>query len=432
MIRSLPARLKALSFYLLPACALLAAASFLYLPSDARAAETGLATAVGWLSFAASGYCIVLVARLRSTKRENYFLGENARVSEKRSRYVERRNRELRSQIDVLSAMREISRIVNSDVNFTSMLAEILRIIGGLIDPREVTLLLREADTDELVPKAQLRLDTLRFDDEVVAEPECYAEAVSAWEHGRITRSLDDHTLKLAIPLDADKEAFGVLRIVVPVDGTSQEQSAKVAQHEASLREIAKHIALSVKTSRLHSESILDSLTGLFTKGHFRQELASNADRARRHGTTFSLVMMDIDHFKQTNDTHGHLTGDIVLSEVAGLLRSQLRKYDTAYRYGGEELALLLPETTLEHGLKIAERVRGQIESKQFVGDKGQVVPITISLGVAEHENDLPRTDELIHRADQALYHAKRTGRNRAVPWSEVEQESPDQRVPAS
>jgi diguanylate cyclase (GGDEF)-like protein len=124
------------------------------------------------------------------------------------------------------------------------------------------------------------------------------------------------------------------------------------------------------------------------------------------------------------NDKHGHLTGDLILAGVARALKRGLRKYDSAYRYGGEELALLLPETILDGGLRIAERLRKQIQGRQFTSESGEKLSVTISLGVAEFESKMSAIDDLISRADQALYHAKRTGRNRVVAWDKSHAQS--------
>ena len=149
----------------------------------------------------------------------------------------------------------------------------------------------------------------------------------------------------------------------------------------------------------------------------FRSQLEAYLDKCRRHKQTLALIMLDIDHFKSVNDTYGHLTGDVILAGVARALKKGLRKYDSAYRCGGEEMALLLPETTLDGGLRIAERLRKQIQSRQFTAENREKVSVTVSLGVAEFEPTMGAVDDLISRSDQALYAAKRAGRNRIVAW---------------
>ncbi len=158
-----------------------------------------------------------------------------------------------------------------------------------------------------------------------------------------------------------------------------------------------------------------DALTGANNKRAFDEELQREVFRFLRYHRPLSLVMMDIDHFKRVNDTHGHLTGDHVLSRLGALISGLARPEDIFCRYGGEEFALLLPETDLQTALERAEETRAAVERTRFVFDD-MVIPITISAGVAEAWTGMQEPDEFVAAADRRLYRAKENGRNRVEP----------------
>ncbi len=161
--------------------------------------------------------------------------------------------------------------------------------------------------------------------------------------------------------------------------------------------------------------SIIDGLTGVHNKRYFLEFLERELAVAVRHTAPLSLIMVDIDHFKKVNDTHGHLAGDAALKELCRRLKPRVRATDLIARYGGEEFAVVLPATTRDGALQYAEVLRALVESEPFPYDALRI-PCTISLGVAAVEPAAPgTTDELIKRADANLYDAKRSGRNRAV-----------------
>jgi len=185
------------------------------------------------------------------------------------------------------------------------------------------------------------------------------------------------------------------------------------AQVEARTAELAR------ANAQLTKLAITDPLTGVFNRRHFfdlaQQELA----RAQRYGHSLSAIMLDLDHFKQINDQHGHLAGDCVLQTTAKRIRDNIRDIDILGRYGGEEFSVLLPNTALSGAQEIAERVCKIIGSED-VNVNGEEILVTASLGlVSVEELANVRIELLFDQADQALYKAKQTGRNRVVTWSE-------------
>ena len=162
-----------------------------------------------------------------------------------------------------------------------------------------------------------------------------------------------------------------------------------------------------------------DSLTGLSVRSYFVERAQAELSRSKRHGLSCALMMVDLDLFKQKNDTFGHLVGDVVLKDVARLLHSNLREIDLIGRFGGEEFLLLLVETKVEQAMAIAQRLRQLVEVHP-IRAYDELLTQTISVGLAAFPEDAQTLDELIERADQALYAAKRQGRNRVVAWSEA------------
>ena len=163
----------------------------------------------------------------------------------------------------------------------------------------------------------------------------------------------------------------------------------------------------------LVSSALRDGLTRLFNKRYLMDRLDSELKFARRHETAVSLLMLDLDHFKKVNDTYGHLTGDAVLTHVSSLLLRAVRIEDVVARFGGEELAVVLRATGLDPAVHTGDRLRRAIEGST-VSFQGQELRVTVSVGVAGFPSTPASTpEELVEAADQALYRAKRAGRNR-------------------
>jgi diguanylate cyclase (GGDEF)-like protein len=184
---------------------------------------------------------------------------------------------------------------------------------------------------------------------------------------------------------------------------------------------LASQLAIGIEKALLYEEverlSITDGLTGLYVHRFFQERLEEELRRAARYATRLSLLMLDIDHFKDVNDTLGHGAGDEVLKKVAGLLASKGESLDLVARYGGEEFSLVLPDQDLPAALKKAERIRAAVEGEPFQFN-GQALRITLSAGVACYPDHAMTPKLLIERADQALYASKTAGRNRVTAAS--------------
>ncbi len=179
-------------------------------------------------------------------------------------------------------------------------------------------------------------------------------------------------------------------------------------------RSIRYAIKMAETMQQLRWLATRDELTGLLNRREFQRIIKEEVERALQNGRPLSLVLLDIDHFKQVNDTHGHPVGDAVLKHVASLLTAQVRDVDRVARYGGEEFAVFMADTPREHAAEAAERLRAMLNSMDFEID-GKVISPTFSAGVACLPDNARNPIELLQAADGALYTSKRLGRNRVT-----------------
>jgi len=189
-----------------------------------------------------------------------------------------------------------------------------------------------------------------------------------------------------------------------------------------------KSALVDVEKARGAAEALsqLDSLTGLYNRRHFFTVADQELERNARNHHCIAVIMLDIDHFKSINDSHGHRMGDMVLQEVAQKIRDTIRTTDTPCRYGGEEFAILLPETDLTASEVIGCRLRQVMEAMRVETGNGTIM-ITASVGIASlTEGDYTKADVLVEMADQALYEAKKAGRNQVKLWKEIAGAAPD------
>jgi len=163
---------------------------------------------------------------------------------------------------------------------------------------------------------------------------------------------------------------------------------------------------------RLSNQARVDYLTNLSNRRYYMEQAEAELNRALRYGAPLALLMIDIDHFKNINDSYGHKTGDMVLQKMSDLLKQSLREVDVLGRIGGEEFAILLPESRLENAIEVAERLRVQIANAKLLEAHGQALRCTVSVGVAMLDNPNKNLDALFNQADEALYKAKNSGRN--------------------
>ena len=223
---------------------------------------------------------------------------------------------------------------------------------------------------------------------------------------GELSESFNEMTKKLAFTVqrltNKEEELLGLTAEL------KQEIEARI-KVEVNLR---------ASESRYRKMAVYDWLTGVYNRRHFMELAQSELGRSLRGGMPMSLVMLDVDHFKQFNDAFGHLNGDLCLQHVAGVITSTVRRMDVVARFGGEEFVIMLPETELETAFAVAERIRATLEALPVKLELGETATITASLGVTEvqQDSDLDLENmamQAINWADMAMYQAKTAGRNK-------------------
>lgn len=240
--------------------------------------------------------------------------------------------------------------------------------------------------------------------DRVVIWPESPGVALAEAEDG--------HRYALAVPVHSGQRPFGAVALY----GRSVDRPFSVEDVEA-VATIVRHVETAIENSFLYEEakrlSITDGLTSLWNRRHFDLQLAGEVQRGQRFGEPFSVVLLDLDQMKAVNDQLGHQSGDALLVEVARRLTSGVREVDLVARYGGDEFGLILPNTGLAGALRLADKVRAAVSGERFRLGPPDLVPVTVSLGVASYPEHGDDGRTLVKAADAALYRAKAGGGNR-------------------
>ena len=225
------------------------------------------------------------------------------------------------------------------------------------------------------------------------------------------------------IPMLVYSDVIGVINVTNKLDDTGfSDEDVEL------LKAVADQAAIAINKAQLWEMAVTDSLTGLYVRRYFIVKLQEELHRAERYNKGFSIVMADLDRFKNVNDSYGHTAGDRVLKRVATFLQKNIRDVDIISRYGGEEFVFLLPEADKEEAYTVSERLRKKLADLKF----DDLPSITISLGIASYPDDSEDIDRLIKKADAALYTAKQSGRNKVVVYEdEMELIEADEPLPS-
>ena len=321
----------------------------------------------------------------------------------------------------ILSEIGRVARsLVQLDATFTSVMEVLARVVDFTVgaiafvegEDLEVTLLQHRNAAPAVLEEAKARLlEALRREH---AQP---FEHVRARLFTPASGPVGPEETALggfaAFPMTTQGGLVGMLSIA------GKHLARMTEDREAFLAQAANQAFIVMQNSwlfeRIKNLSIRDSLTDLFNHRHSMEVLATEFARVGRYEEGFALLMIDIDHFKEVNDSHGHPVGDAVLREVARVLRDAFRQVDAVGRYGGEEFIVVLPHTHRQDALRTAERVRGRVEQHEFKAG-GKTLRITVSVGVATCPSEgVEGPGDLVRLADQALYRAKQAGRNQVA-----------------
>jgi diguanylate cyclase (GGDEF)-like protein len=314
-----------------------------------------------------------------------------------------------------IAALYQITSIVQKTVDEQEVFNDILDGIARELDFNNVSILLFDEERQKLIVKAYRGHNStaqVAIGEGIAGLAALQRELIyvdNLQHDARFSEDIDAG--KVAIPLIIDDKLFGVLLIEITNGRILQSYDLDLLRSLAS--QIAMTIAHANQVMTMKTEASTDGLTGLYNYRYFINVLQQEFKRALRYNRPLALLMIDIDYFKHYNDTNGHLAGDNTLQTVAALIKEGCRDVDIVVRYGGEEFAVLLPETTIIEAKDIAERMRKNIEEYPF--PNGNLQPngkLTISIGISGFPENAYSYIELVEFADIALYGAKRSSRN--------------------
>jgi len=335
------------------------------------------------------------------------------------------RIRELEQQIERLSLFHEVGKAVASTIDLHKVLETIMGKISDFLRPDTRFLLLLDEKSNELHYEIAIGAGTDDLKDVRVK----LGEGIGGWvaEHGEAVLiedvrkeprfSLENEIWApqarsiVCVPVKGRERVLGVIELVnTSRDEHFEEEDLPVLANLADYAAIALENARYVQ--RIHELTITDDCTALYNARHLNFVLDAEIYRSIRYGYEFSVIFIDLDHFKLVNDTHGHLAGSKLLWHVGNLVKGHLRLIDYAFRYGGDEFVVLLPQTSKHNALRVVRRLREILNSKVFLDEEGLKVKVTASFGVAGFPSDARARRELLRLADEAMYLVKNTTRN--------------------
>jgi diguanylate cyclase (GGDEF)-like protein len=327
--------------------------------------------------------------------------------------------------------LNSISNILNRSLTLSELLKTSLNLISKVLNAdRGFVIIHHEHEGSYEVPA--LRNFTEFTWDSISTEPENFSRFLvkKCFENNQIL-FIGDTKLNNEIT-DLQQPGAGGGRSVALIPLTQEQHVVGVIylDHETKphhfnqlqtpfLTTFAAHTSIALHNTLLYKRAITDDLTQLYTRQHIDEVLDLEIQRARQENSQMSLLLMDLDHFKQINDTYGHTVGDQVLQTFSRIIQERIRGCDLAGRFGGEEFIIILPDTHQAGAIKFAERIRSAVAEQQF-HKNGDVFQVTVSVGTITHQ---PHHGDnallLLEQADQALYQAKEQGRNRTVSFAD-------------
>src|SRR5271166_437995 len=323
-----------------------------------------------------------------------------------------------------LTIFHDVAKALTSSLNLDSILQTIMEKMAEFFRPDTWSLLMVDEEKDELY--FAIAVGTAA---EVLSKARLkVGEGIAGWvaKHGhvlivpdvrndpRFSSRLDEMTRLqtrsvICVPLRSKHRVLGVIQLVNADVGLSE-------QELFFLQALCDYAAISIENARavekIQELTITDDCTGLFNARHLYKTLETEVYRSSRCGYEFTVLFIDLDHFKQVNDTHGHLVGSKLLAEIGYLIKAQLRLIDYAFRYGGDEFVVLLPQTGKDSALVVAKRLRDSLRTSMFCKDEGLNLNVRASMGVATYPHDAKTPHDIIRQADEMMYLVKNTSRD--------------------
>jgi diguanylate cyclase (GGDEF)-like protein len=328
-------------------------------------------------------------------------------------------------QLQELGIFHDVAKALTSTLNLDSVLQTIMDKMAEYFRPDTWSLLMVDESKDELyfaiaVGDAADTLKTLRLK---------MGEGIAGWvaKHGealivpdvytdpRFAKRVDDMTKWktrsiICIPLRAKHRVLGVIQLINCVIESFSDNDMLLLQALCDYAAIAVDNARAVE--KIQELTITDDVTGLYNARHLYKTLEAEVYRSARFGYEFSVVFIDLDHFKHVNDTYGHLVGSKLLAEIGYMIKTHLRLIDYAFRYGGDEFVILLPQTPKESAQVVAKRLRDVFRQCKFLRDDSLNINVRASMGIASYPEDAKSAHEIIRQADEMMYTVKNTTRD--------------------
>ncbi len=337
-------------------------------------------------------------------------------------------------QLQELGIFHDVAKALTSTLNLDSVLQTIMDKMAEYFRPDTWSLLMVDETKDELyfaiaVGDAADTLKTLRLK---------MGEGIAGWvaKHGealivpdvytdpRFAKRVDDMTKWktrsiICIPLRAKHRVLGVIQLINCVIESFSDNDMLLLQALCDYAAIAVDNARAVE--KIQELTITDDVTGLYNARHLYKTLEAEVYRSARFGYEFSVVFIDLDHFKHVNDTYGHLVGSKLLAEIGYMIKTHLRLIDYAFRYGGDEFVILLPQTPKESAQVVAKRLLDVFRQCKFLRDDSLNINVRASMGIASYPEDAKSAHEIIRQADEMMYSVKNTTRdNIAVAQQDI------------
>ncbi len=340
--------------------------------------------------------------------------------------YQEDRITEMRRKMEEYAVVHDMAKALTSTLQLDQVLKTVMEKVQELLAPDTWSLLLVDEKTNELYfqiatgeAASKLKDVRLKMGQGIagwVAQSGVASIVPDVSKDPRFSGQVDAMTKMrthsiICVPIRGKERVLGVIEIINYVGKREFDQEdMALLQAMADYSAIALENAIHVQ--RIHELTITDDCTDLYNVRHLNFVLDTEIYRSNRYQYEFSLIFIDLDHFKDVNDTHGHLVGSKLLREMAELIRGSLRLIDYAFRYGGDEFVILLPQTGKESANVVARRLHERVNEKKFMAEEGLNLHLTASIGLATYPVDATTKAEMIRLADEAMYLVKNTSRN--------------------
>ena len=328
---------------------------------------------------------------------------------------------QLKEREEELSIINRSSAIITSSFNIQTIYDNFIQELKKVVEVSWAAICLIEGDSlhflaissdlgspwqvGERIPLKGSATEHLAIQRQAIIEPDLAIE--TRFSTGKYHLSQGARSI-VYLPLKAKDNVIGSLIVA------SRHPNAYTERHIHLLERLASQIAMPIENSQLYAKTEqmarIDELTGLLNRRSLDEQLPGEVSRHSRYGGVFSLIVFDLDSFKSFNDNYGHLAGDKLLKQVGSITKGAMRGSDQAFRYGGDEFAVLLPQTAIEAAYQVAERIRKRVASEM----KASRIPVSVSLGLASWPADGLNANDLINAADKALYQAQRSGGNQS------------------